>query len=113
MGKVARSRSMENRFVLVQIRAVYLAVIHMIGNNAKTVVLPDFRQVVFSVILPERFITPLHLFLDEIPAYQGAPHQLVQLRADTNVLLFIFHRDLLFCRRFSVRPVRAQALLPQ
>jgi hypothetical protein len=54
-----------------------LLIIHVVWNNAKSIILFNFRQIVLSVILPEGFVTPEDFFFNTVSADERALHDLV------------------------------------
>ncbi len=74
-----------------------MPIANVVGDDAEPVVLLDLRQVVFTVVLPQRLVTPRHFFLNEIAAYERSPHELEELDSDADISLPIAHCALLYC----------------
>lgn len=100
MGEVSRTRHITHRFILVEIGSMYLSIVNMIGDNAKTIILLNSGKVVLAKILPECFIAPGNLFLDIIAADQGTSHDFVQACSYTDITTAVqclfLHRGYLF-----------------
>lgn len=92
IGKFALGGPVRKRLVKVQMRSVYLSVVHMVGNYVKPVVLFDFGKVVLTVVLPQRFITPRYTFLDGIATDKRTLHDLNQGRGHAHIFLLLLHR---------------------
>ena len=90
MRELSRRGQVRDRFILVQVDSVRLPVIHMVWDDAEAVVLGDLRQIVLSVILPERVVAPRDQLLYVVAADERPLHDLIKCRCDAKILL-LFH----------------------